>query len=99
MSGTPEGPSRLQRLVLRAYPPAWRAEHAEEMAAVLTARGGRRTRPGDVADLVLRGLLARARMLPRLVPTVAVVAAVVAVWTVSRIAGPWSSLHLLWGWR
>lgn len=97
MSGSATGPSRWLRLVLRAYPPAWRAEHAEEMATVLADRGGRRLQPGDVADLLVRGVLARWRRLPRLVPALAVAMAIAAAWTASWVAGPWTSLHLLWG--
>lgn len=97
MSGAPSKSSWVLRLVLSAYPPRWRAEHAEEVAAVLADRGGRRVRSGDIGDLLVRGLLARLRVVPRLAPTSAVVAAAVAAWTASRLAGPWSSLHLLWG--
>jgi hypothetical protein len=53
---------RRYRLLLRAYPPAWRREREQEILGVLMAgapAGRRRPTAGEAADLLLRGMQAR----------------------------------------
>lgn len=59
---------RVYRRLLRAYPKAYRARCGDEIVTVLldsAANGQRRVRPADAVDLVVSGLLARARLYAR----------------------------------